>query len=98
MKQTFTEYQFIDQFNKVRPKNFSNKGLKALYNFLIDFEDSAEEELEFDPIALCCDFTEYENLKELQIDYPDIKTLEELENKTTVIKIDNSDGFIIQAF
>lgn len=98
MKQTMNEYQFTSQFKKVRPENFSYEGLKALYNYLIDYEDSTGEELEFDPIAFCCEYAEYEDLKELQVDYPDIESLEELENNTIVISIDGSEGFIIQSF
>ena len=98
MKQTLNKHQFIDEFMKVRPDNFSYEGLLALYDYLIDWEENTGQELEFDPIAICCDFTEYRNLKELKENYPDIEDLQDLENKTIVIKIPNSKGFIIQDF
>ena len=55
------------------------------------------EEVELDVIALCCEYTEYENLEELQENYTDIDSMEKLEDRTTVIKIDD-DRFIIQDF
>ena len=36
------------------------------------------EEIEFDPIAICCEYTEYDNFEDLQNDY-NVETLEELE-------------------
>jgi hypothetical protein len=54
--------------------------------------------MEFDPVAIRCDFDEYENLKAIQENYQDIETLEDLQNHTTVIEIPNSDRLIIQAY
>jgi hypothetical protein len=35
--------------------------------------------MEFDPVAIRCDFDEYENLKEIKENYKDIETLEDLQ-------------------
>ena len=86
-------YQFED-----RREQFSYKGLEALFNYIEQYEEETGEETEFDFVALCCEFTEYENLKELQEDHKDIETMEELEDKTIVIPIEDTDGFIIQDF
>jgi hypothetical protein len=37
--------------------------------------------MEFDPIAIRCDFDEYENLKEIKENYQDIETLEDLRDR-----------------
>ena len=63
MIDTITEYQFTDWFMKHRPDNFSYEGTKALFDYLEDLEDSIGEKIEFDPIALCCEYNEYDNLK-----------------------------------
>lgn len=103
MKQTISQGQFVDEFRKIRPENFTYYGLVSLYNYLTDYEDDIGEELEFDIIAICCDFTEYNSLKELQQEYPDVKSMSDLEDKTTVIPIivcegaDNT-GFIIRNY
>lgn len=39
---------------KYRPDNFSYEGLGALFDYL----ESMDEEVEFDPIAICCYFSE----------------------------------------
>ena len=71
MKQTINFYQFAEQFQAVRPNNFSREGLIALWEYLEEWEESTGEEMEFDVIALCCDFIEYESLADYQQDYSD---------------------------
>jgi hypothetical protein len=56
------------------------------------------KEMEFDPVAIRCDFDEYESLEDVKQNYQDIETLEDLQKYTTVIEIPNSDRLIIQAF
>ena len=98
MIQTINEYQFADAFKSIRPDNFSYEGLKALYDYLEDYEDSTGEQIELDVIALCCEYNEYEDLAEFQEDYSeDYESIEDIEGETQVIMIDD-DAFIIQAF
>lgn len=98
MKTTVTESSFIRAFKQLRPDNFSSAGLSALFDYLEDYEEATGEELELDVIALCCDFAEYKNLAEFQADYSeDYESIEDIENETTVIRIDK-DAFIIQNF
>ena len=97
MKQTINEFDFKNEFKKIRPDNFSYDGLTALYDYLIQYEEDCGTELEFDPIAYCCEFSEYENFKEVKQNY-DIKSFKELEDNTTVLKIPNTERFIIQNY
>ena len=97
MKQTMNEFDFKNEFKKIRPDNFSYEGLSVLYNHLIQYEEDTGEELEFDPIAYCCEFSEYENFKEVKQDY-DVEDLEHLEQNTIVLKIPNTSRFIIQNY
>jgi len=97
MKDTVTEYKFIDTM--AQPQHgFSYEGAKALFEYFENFEQDTGEELEFDPVAIRCDFDEYESLEEVKENYQDIETLEDLQNHTTVIEIPNSDRLIIQAY
>ena len=91
------EFDFKNEFKKIRPDNFSYDGLDVLYYHLIQFEEDTGEELEFDPIAYCCEFSEYENFKEVKQDY-DVEDLEHLEQNTIVLKIPNTSRFIIQNY
>ncbi len=96
MKQTVNFSEFCDAF-ELRKDNFTYEGKRALFDYLEEYGESTEEEVELDVIALCCEFTEYENLIKLQEDYTDIKSMEDLEDHTTVIRI-NDDAFIIQDY
>ena len=112
MKKNVTIDDFGKAFDLVRPNNFTSWGQDALYNYLVlDFEVDTGQELELDVIALCCSYTEYGSFDELNQDYPDINSMKELQENTTVIGIPYStqpredkitggfsSGFIIQNF
>lgn len=71
MKDTIYKSDFIDRMMDIRPDNFSYDGLVALFDYLEEIEDSCGEEMEFDPIAICCDFTEYDILDWLRQQFTD---------------------------
>ena len=104
MYRTINEYEFEQAFKKMDKDNYSYDGYRALYEFLDDVCSSDDKGFELDVIGICCDFTEYENLKEFQSEYYDdvagdkFETIEEIEEETTVIRIEDSDSFIIQVF
>ena len=97
MIDTITEYQFQDEMVK---HGFSYDGSKALFNYLQQLEDDCDIKIEFDPIALCCQYTEYDNLKQCLTEYDnlELKTIDDLRDHTQVVEVDNSDKIIIQAF
>ena len=97
MKDTVTEYQFVDTMAQ-KQHGFSYEGAKALFEYFENLEQDTGEELEFDPVAIRCDFDEYESLEDIKKSYQDIESLEDLQNHTTVIEIPNSDRLIIQAY
>ena len=101
MKTYVTKSEFMATFRQSseRKDTFSYEGLQALFEYFEEYEESCGEEIKFDMIAICCEYSEYENLKEYQEDnQSDIETLEELQDETTVIPIENTDKFIIQVF
>ena len=96
MKTTVNIYQFRNEFEQTRPNNFSYDGLTALFDYLEEYEESCNTEVELDVIALCCEFTEYVDLAEIQQNYTDIESMEDLNDHTMVIEFDG--GIIIQNF
>lgn len=100
MKQAVNFTDFVDAFRDMnRDNQFTYLGKRALFDYLESLEDDTGQEIELDVIALCCEYSEYENLKEFQEAYSseDYQTIEDIENQTTVIKIDD-EAFIIVAF
>ena len=97
MKQTMNEFDFKNEFKKIRPNNFSYDGLTALYDHLIQYEEDCDTELEFDPIAYCCEFSEYDSFEDVKKNH-DLEDLEHLEQNTTVLKIPNTKRLIIQNY
>lgn len=54
-----TETMFIEQFRIMgRKDQFSYDGLRALFEFLEEMEESTGQDIELDVIALCCEFYE----------------------------------------
>ncbi len=72
MKQTLTKDMFRFQMNQVRPDNFSYEGQGALFDYLEMCEEGCDSEIEFDPIAICCDFSQC-SLDEFLQAYPMIE-------------------------
>ena len=99
MYQEINVYQFIDEFNAIRPDNFSYDGLTVLYDYFEELENDLGDKIELDVVSLCCDFSEYDNLKELNEDYDNkYESLDELANETLVLPIPDSERFIIHNF
>ena len=97
MKRNIGFGEFTDAFLKMgRKDNFSYHGLMAIFEYLEQYEKDCGEEIELDVIAICCEYTEYENLQEIMDVYDQIESLEDLRDYTQVIEFDG--GIIIQDF
>ena len=64
MKQTITQRQFMDAFRDCGRyggdnDNFSYEALQLLFENFQEYEDDTGEEIELDPIAICCEYSEY---------------------------------------
>ena len=91
MKTTITEHQFVDEMIK---HGFSYDGSKVLFKYLEEIEDP---NIEFDPISIRCEYSEYKNFAEIQENYRnlDINSIAELREYTTVLEIPDNDRLII---
>ena len=99
MIDTISIYRFQNWFQEHRPNNFSRTGQVALFDYLEEYEDSTGEQIEFDPIALCCEYTEYENIGEFHLNY-DAETYpdkDSIMDYTQLIEF-GTESFIIQNF
>ena len=76
--------------------NFTYQGSKALIEHLEQCEEDTGEKIQFDPIALCCEFSEYKDLNEIKENYTNIKSMNDLHDHTQVIEFDG--GVIIAEF
>ena len=57
MKQTVNFSMFVDGFSD-RKDIFSHDGLKAMFEYFEKLDDDCGQEIEFDPIAIWCEFIE----------------------------------------
>ena len=71
--ETINRSQFHDAFNNSSRKGtFSYSGLNALYEYLEEVSEyNDNKQMELDLVGICCDFSEYENLKDFQNSYGD---------------------------
>ena len=103
MKETVSLDAFIKAFKKIRPDTFSLNGLECLFEYINVMEEGMGEEFEFDVIALCCDYSEYEDISEYNEAYSehhgghefdDREELERTGAHGTFIAV-GRDGFIV---
>ena len=99
MKQSVNMYQFERAFkNMDRGEQFSYDGLKALYEYLVEYEEDTGTEVDLDVIALCCEYAEYDSLNEYNDDYgTEYDEIDLIQDDTMLIKIDD-ERFIIQQY
>lgn len=81
------KYMFIDEMIKLREKQLSYSALSAIYEYLEDI--SEDYNIELDPIAIFCEFTEYENKEEAAKDLGCVNT-DELESCNDILETDEN--------
>ena len=98
-----TTIQLHDFTNNIQLRdNFSYDGLVAMFDYLEDYEQSCGTDLEFDPVSLRCDFTEYNGIKGAYENYlvyedeTETEMMEYLQGRTQVIEFET--GVILQDF
>jgi len=73
MKKTLDEYCFVNEFQAFQDRrdsqNFSREGLFALYDAITEYEEAIGEEQDFDPVAICCEFSEYPTAWDAILEY-----------------------------
>ena len=98
MKQYISESYFVDQIVRDEYNTMTSEGANALFHYLEQYEEECTFEIEFDRVAIRCEWTEYTNIEEVLKEYDSINTFEELAEHTIVIEVPNTDILIIQEF
>ena len=102
----YNEVTRIDfQDSKVLRDVFSYEAINELFEWASEISNISQDGMEFDPVAITCDWSEY-NETDLFTDYGYLlddderqelyNLIEILENKTTVIKLKTT--YLIEAF
>jgi hypothetical protein len=58
MKQSINFCDFKNAFDNLRPNNFSVDALQIMFEYFEEYERDIGEEIEFDPIGICCEYIE----------------------------------------
>ena len=97
MINTLTTNQAVTDLLKDEYANWSLAAAIALVEWLEELEDSSGEPIEFDPIALRCEFSEY-TAADLVEAYG--MTLEEIRENTIVLDLGTltNQSFVVQQF
>jgi hypothetical protein len=92
MKITVSVDDFCEAFRKYgRGDNFTRAGLFALFDYLESYEQDTGEEVELDPIAICCDYSEYASAWDAMYEYqPDDMPTPELEDGCDLVELDEA--------
>jgi hypothetical protein len=64
MIETLSKYQMVNALTQDENANWSYKGACALIDYLIELEEGIGQQMEFDPVGLRCDYSEYDSLIE----------------------------------
>ena len=96
---TINEYDFIQGFKTLRPENFSTMALVAMYETFEEMSNDCEMAYEYDVIGMCCEYSEYDSLAEVQANYGslELNDVDDLRDHTFVIELQNG-GLVIQDF
>ena len=98
MKQLVDFNTFAQSFVLMgRREQFSYSGLRALFDYMEEFENETGTEIELDVIALCCDYVELdedEAREQYNLTSEDWK--QELADETILIDVDDSRVIIQQ--
>ena len=97
MINTLTTNQAVTELLKDDNANWSYEGATALVEWIEDFEENQGEPIEFDPVGLRCEFSEY-TATDLMEEYS--MTLEEVRNRTLVLELGTltNRSFVVQQF
>ena len=97
MINTLSTNQAVTELMADDNANWSYEAATALVEWLEELEDSSGEPIEFDPVALRCEFSEY-TATDLVEEYS--MTLEEIRDNTIVIELGTlkNKSFVVQQF
>ena len=69
MKKTLTQYDIAEELMNDLNANWTRAGAFALAEYFEELEEDLGESIEFDRVAIRCDFSQYESLQDWAHDY-----------------------------
>ena len=96
--------EFRDAFRACgRLDQFTNEGMRVLFEHLAQVEEDTGDEMELDVIALCCEWYESSTAElvednSVDIDPDDMDAVEDWLRAKTIVAGRVSDGFVYAAF
>lgn len=70
IKSYINQSEFVDALTRTYDNsNFSYEAKIALFDYLEQLSDDIGEDIELDPVALCCEYAEYSDLDEAAREY-----------------------------
>ena len=101
MINTIKVNEFIDGIESIRPDNFTADALRQMFDWFEQYEDDTGEQVEFDPIAICCDFSQ-STVEEVNSDYSkeftDIGEAVEWISENSIVIAADDDWIVYQQF
>jgi hypothetical protein len=102
IKETVNEYRFTEVLRQDEYAHWTYGATKALYEYYDQLSEDIGEDIELDPVAIRCEWNEYQNAIEAcrQYDYIPVYESDEadehaarewLEERTTVLDVKNVD-------
>ena len=64
-----TKSMFLNEWPESRKDQFSHEALCALFEYYDELFEDLGEEIEYDPIAICCEWAEYDSALEAAREY-----------------------------
>jgi len=103
VKKTMSRHEMVESLMADEYANWTRLGAYALVEWLEALEEDTGTEMEWDRVAIRCDFTEYPSALAAAAEYGITASDEEsarlmLEDRTAVIRIPESSGVIIQQY
>jgi hypothetical protein len=92
MKKTLTQYDIAHELMQDTNANWSRAGAFALAEYYEQLEEDLGESIEFDAVAIRCDFSQYESLQEWANQY--FTQIDAIHNLGLTL---NEDGIIEQS-
>ena len=69
IKQNINFSQFCDSFSEERKNTFTYDGKRALFDYLEQYSEDTGADIELDIIALCCEYSEFEDIADYLASY-----------------------------
>lgn len=85
-------YNWLRNSDNYRDK-FSTEGAMTIQKYYDDLSESIDEDIEFEPVGWCCEWSEYDNLLEFNTEYwgegknENWFSLDELKEQTEVLEL-----------